>query len=104
MVFQFLQSRQKDESSNAKKRSHTLESELKSLREEVSYKDERARQLQVQHVSQTENRYFYGNIAQNAANLKSGILRTGSIKGWEYFDGKQCLFKFACIFFLFLGG
>ncbi|CDS41937.1 ELKS:Rab6 interacting:CAST family [Echinococcus multilocularis] len=44
--------RQKVESANAKKKTHSLESELKSLREEITYKDERLRQLQVQHAEE----------------------------------------------------
>ncbi|VDM27092.1 unnamed protein product [Hydatigera taeniaeformis] len=42
--------RQKEESATAKKKTHGLEIEMKSLREEMTYKDERLRQLQVQHV------------------------------------------------------
>ncbi|KAL5110471.1 ELKS/Rab6-interacting/CAST family member 1 [Taenia crassiceps] len=44
--------RQKEESANAKKKAHSLEIELKSLREEITYKDERQRQLQVQHAEE----------------------------------------------------
>ncbi|VDK20105.1 unnamed protein product [Taenia asiatica] len=44
--------RQKEEYANAKKKMHSLESELKSLREEIAYKDERLRQLQVQHAEE----------------------------------------------------
>nr|VZI39770.1 unnamed protein product [Spirometra erinaceieuropaei] len=45
-------SKQKDELSNVKKQAHCLEAELKSLREEIAYKDERSRQLQVQHADE----------------------------------------------------
>ncbi|VDK70290.1 unnamed protein product [Dibothriocephalus latus] len=42
----------RDELSNVKKQAHCLEAELKSLREEIAYKDERSRQLQVQHADE----------------------------------------------------
>uniref|UniRef100_A0A5K3EGV4 GRIP domain-containing protein n=1 Tax=Mesocestoides corti TaxID=53468 RepID=A0A5K3EGV4_MESCO len=45
-------SRQKEENVNAKMKIHSIETEIKSLREEITFKDERSKQLQVQHADE----------------------------------------------------